>query len=304
MSGSASPIFVPHSPTSRDRLDATLLAMATRGGVALYPLENPVEIQPRDREAILLHPTGNERHLVYLGGKPSMNPLDVVRRFDFDWAVSLFEVWSDAAWDVPALHGPTRQQFVEKLETILKPGQVRNRPLGWVLIGRGGSGKTHLLSRFRYESKLRKAAFVLVNMTDVRDFWETVLQGYIDSLQQKYDGDLFQHQCLVRNLIQRDGPTKPVAETLSNLSRRKTVEPGWGHEQGARRPLQSQSRVREQISGRRPCPHLPQLGGFLDLEPRHDLAPRPGDRRHGRTDSVSLPHVRSRSRSLRHFPGS
>ena len=28
-----------------------------------------------------------------------MNPLDVVRRFDFDWAVSLSEVWSDAAWD-------------------------------------------------------------------------------------------------------------------------------------------------------------------------------------------------------------
>jgi hypothetical protein len=55
----------------RDRLDATLLAMATRGGVALYPLENPVEIQPRDREAVLRTPTGNERHLVYLGGQPS-----------------------------------------------------------------------------------------------------------------------------------------------------------------------------------------------------------------------------------------
>jgi hypothetical protein len=55
----------------RDRLDATLLAMATRGGVALYPLENPVEIQPRDREAVLRTPTGHERHLVYLGGKPS-----------------------------------------------------------------------------------------------------------------------------------------------------------------------------------------------------------------------------------------
>lgn len=55
----------------RDRLDAALLAMATRGGVALYPLENPVEIQPRDREAVLRTPTGHERHLVYLGGKPS-----------------------------------------------------------------------------------------------------------------------------------------------------------------------------------------------------------------------------------------
>jgi len=55
----------------RDRLDATLLAMATRGGVALYPLENPVEIQPQDREAVLRTPTGHERHLIYLGGMPS-----------------------------------------------------------------------------------------------------------------------------------------------------------------------------------------------------------------------------------------
>jgi len=28
-----------------------------------------------------------------------MNHLDVVRHFDFDWAVSLSDVWSDAAWD-------------------------------------------------------------------------------------------------------------------------------------------------------------------------------------------------------------
>jgi GTPase SAR1 family protein len=152
-----------------------------------------------------------------------MNHLDVVRHFDFDWAVSLSDVWSDAAWDVPALHGPTRQQFIERLEAIHKPGQAKS-PLGWVLIGRGGSGKTHLLSRFRHEAKHRKAAFVLVDMTDVRDFWETVLQGYLDSLQQKYDGDLFQHQCLVRNLIQRAGPNKPVAEILSILSRRKSAD--------------------------------------------------------------------------------
>jgi hypothetical protein len=55
----------------RERLDAALLAMATRGGVALYPLENPVEIGPQDREAVLRTPTGHERHLIYLGGVQS-----------------------------------------------------------------------------------------------------------------------------------------------------------------------------------------------------------------------------------------
>jgi hypothetical protein len=55
----------------RERLDVVLLAMATRGGVALYPLENPLEIGPQDREAVLRTPSGHERHLIYLGGTPS-----------------------------------------------------------------------------------------------------------------------------------------------------------------------------------------------------------------------------------------
>lgn len=55
----------------RERLDGTLLEMATKGAAALYPLENPLEIHPQDRDAVLLTPTGHERHILYLGGRPS-----------------------------------------------------------------------------------------------------------------------------------------------------------------------------------------------------------------------------------------
>jgi hypothetical protein len=55
----------------RDRLDTALLDLANRGIISLYPLDNPLEIQPRDREAILRTPAGDPRHILYMGGQPS-----------------------------------------------------------------------------------------------------------------------------------------------------------------------------------------------------------------------------------------
>lgn len=157
-----------------------------------------------------------------------MNPPDfkAIRVADFDWTTRLASVWDDPAWDVPDLHEDIRQRFVDKLEAI-EAAEGFASPLGWVINGSGGTGKTHLLGAFRREAARRKAAFVLVDMTDVRDFWATVLQGYIGSLQVQYDGDLFQHQFILRNLIEQQFQakvTKPAAEILTILARQKSGE--------------------------------------------------------------------------------
>lgn len=55
----------------REDLDATLLDLATSGKASLYPLDNPLEIGPRDRAATLRTRSGEERHVVYLGGRGS-----------------------------------------------------------------------------------------------------------------------------------------------------------------------------------------------------------------------------------------
>jgi hypothetical protein len=150
-----------------------------------------------------------------------MNEIEALRRVNFDWAVRLSDVWDDAAWDVPDLHGRIRAEFVRKLDGMRNgPGES---PLGWVVVGSGGTGKTHLLGSFRKMAVERKAAFVLVDMTDVRDFWETVLQGYIDSIQQSFPGETFQYQCLLHNIIERLGPSRPVGEILTILAERKST---------------------------------------------------------------------------------
>ena len=60
---------LPGVPCSQ--LDRTLLSMESQGRAALYPLDNPLEIRPEDREAVLRTTTGDERHIVYLGGPES-----------------------------------------------------------------------------------------------------------------------------------------------------------------------------------------------------------------------------------------
>ena len=150
-----------------------------------------------------------------------MNELDALRMVDFDWAMRLSEVWTDTAWDIPELHAEIRSEFTRKIDAM-KRNPAGGSPLGWVVVGGGGTGKTHLLGAFRREATHRRCAFVLVDMTDVRTFWETVLQGYIDSLQQSFEGEVFQYRWVLENIIKRLGPNKPVAQILTILAERKS----------------------------------------------------------------------------------
>ena len=153
-----------------------------------------------------------------------MNTLNVLREVDFDWATRLYDVWNDAAWDVPELHANIRAELVAKLTAMRSQTQVPS-PLGWIIVGAGGTGKTHLLGEFRREAVRQKDAFVLVDMTDVRDFWETVLQGYLDSLQVRYDGDLFQHQCLLRSLLKKlKLAKKSISDAMASLARHRSSD--------------------------------------------------------------------------------
>ena len=59
------------SSLDRVTFDETLLDMASSGKASLYRLDNPVEIRPEDRDAVLRTPSGEDRHIVYLGGRGS-----------------------------------------------------------------------------------------------------------------------------------------------------------------------------------------------------------------------------------------
>jgi hypothetical protein len=130
-----------------------------------------------------------------------MDELTAFGSVDFQWTQSLDSVWQDLPYDVPSLNRKARLGFVAKLASMAASKETGSQ-LGWVFVAAAGFGKTHLLSAIRREALDAGASFVLVDMTDVRDFWETVLLGFIESLQKPVDKEgRTQGQLVVQHVV-------------------------------------------------------------------------------------------------------
>ncbi|HEY2735875.1 MAG TPA: hypothetical protein VGI70_17880, partial [Polyangiales bacterium] len=130
--------------------------------------------------------------------------LAALKTVDFDWTTHIDSIWRDLDYDVPELQAMLRNDALLQIENLFT-NRHNASPLGLVLAGPGGSGKTHLLSLLRRSVLARGAFFVLVDMTDVREFWDTTLLGYIRSLAQQPLGASTQHERLLVELCAHAG---------------------------------------------------------------------------------------------------
>lgn len=130
-----------------------------------------------------------------------MDALTAFETVDFQSAQTLDSVWQDPRYDVPSLHQKERRDVLTKLRGMSASTETGS-PLGWVFVSPAGFGKTHLLSAIRHEVFGIPASFILVDMSDVHDFWETVLLGFIDSLQRLAGPtDHTQAQLVVQHIV-------------------------------------------------------------------------------------------------------
>ncbi|MDX1605013.1 MAG: DUF87 domain-containing protein, partial [Candidatus Competibacterales bacterium] len=129
-----------------------------------------------------------------------MRELEALRAVDFDWTRHTSSVWQDPPYHTPELHTAEREVLLAELDRLSGENQTHS-PLGQVVLGPAGAGKTHLLGSLRPAVLERGAWFVLVDTTDVRDFWETTRQGFLDSLLQPLSEDECQYQRLLRFLL-------------------------------------------------------------------------------------------------------
>ncbi len=149
-----------------------------------------------------------------------MNDLALARAMNFDWVLQLSSVWEDSPYDASELHRAVRFDFETKLDEMRSEGAPQSPP-GWVVVGRGGAGKTHLLGRFRAAAILRETTFVLVDMTDIRDFWDLVLQSYVQSIQHRvYQNDSQLDRILIAIIESMRPKNKDSAEILTILKTR------------------------------------------------------------------------------------
>jgi len=100
--------------------------------------------------------------------------LAALRKVNFDWTAHIDQIWRDQPRETESLQADSRRELIERLDD-LRDQTSDSSPLGQPLLGPAGSGKTHLLGFVRRETLARGMFFILADMTDVGDFWDTVL---------------------------------------------------------------------------------------------------------------------------------
>jgi hypothetical protein len=136
-----------------------------------------------------------------------------LRRVDFDWAAHVDQIWSDNAADISELQKEARSELEERIDT-LRHSRSEFSPLGVPLLGAAGAGKTHLLGVLRRRALDAGMFFVLVDMTDVHNFWDTVLLGYLRSLQQPGHQGRRQLDNWLAGLLKRFGARVKRADSI------------------------------------------------------------------------------------------
>jgi hypothetical protein len=130
--------------------------------------------------------------------------LAALRKVNFDWTAHIDEIWVDQPHETTRLQTDIRTELTESLDDLAESRSSAS-PLGIPLLGPAGSGKTHLLGVLRREALARGMYFILADMTDVADFWETVLLGYLRSLQQPLGDGRRQVDHWLDRMIERFG---------------------------------------------------------------------------------------------------
>lgn len=116
-------------------------------------------------------------------GDRKMSLLQVLDEADFDWVKLIDNVWGEDDADIQGIHKDVRDAFAKALAD-LKKRKAPASPLGWVVAGPGGSGKTHLLGAFRETTLKNGGFFIVVDMSGVKNFWETLLLHMMRSIRK------------------------------------------------------------------------------------------------------------------------
>jgi predicted ATPase len=108
--------------------------------------------------------------------------LSAFARADFDYTRALASVWRDSADHVPDLNGDVVRLLARELAD--RTGRQDANPLGRVVLGRTGAGKTHLLGALRREVWQRGGWFVLMDLMQQGEFWPLAAHCYVAALGQ------------------------------------------------------------------------------------------------------------------------
>ncbi|MRH90922.1 DUF87 domain-containing protein [Nocardia sp. SYP-A9097] len=106
----------------------------------------------------------------------------------FSSAVTPNQVWSPLTYHVDGLH----REAVEAITRAVYAAEIRphSTPIGLVLSGEHGVGKTHMLGWIRQHVQERGGAFFMPKLIDGRSFWAGAVHGIVGQLLGSDGGQL------------------------------------------------------------------------------------------------------------------
>ena len=143
------------------------------------------------------------------------------RATSFDWTRQLRSVWRDPPHQVAALHEGCIDDILTYFEERTREEEPDPEPLGRVVMGPAGYGKTHLVGRLRAGVWERDGWFVLLDLVGVKDFWSSIALGFLDSLHALRSENLTQHDLLILKLADKLG----IAEQAGAIAKRHDDDP-------------------------------------------------------------------------------
>jgi hypothetical protein len=158
--------------------------------------------------------------------------LDAFRSVDFDWTRQLKSIWRDPPYHVPSLHQRSLDEIFEYFKSKTRDPDPLNEPLGQVIVGPAGYGKTHLIGELRRRVWEMDGWFVLLDFIGIKDFWSSVALGFLNSLQVRMpeghtDGRHTQYDRLVlklADLLMISKDLSRMVERWSGQSQRMIAE--------------------------------------------------------------------------------
>jgi Helicase HerA, central domain len=142
----------------------------------------------------------------------SQEELAALAALRFNWAQVPDDVWRPSPFHVDGLHPAVVRDVLDGIEDARRSSDAS--PVGLVLEGRAGTGKTHLLGWVRQQVQERGGYFFLISLLDSRDFWDSLLVFMLDSLARKVSDGETQLHLLLRRLSSKIGAPRTARRAV------------------------------------------------------------------------------------------
>src|SRR5258708_2574133 len=130
----------------------------------------------------------------------------------FSWAPVPDDVWRPSPFHVDGLHHQVAQDVLNGLSDARASADAS--PIGLVLQGQRGAGKTHLLGWVRQQVQDQDGYFFLVSLLDAENFWVSVVHSMLDGLAREAPDRENQLRVLLRRLCDLAGLPRAVRRAI------------------------------------------------------------------------------------------